>query len=297
MLPKTASPARRCPQGERAGGQQRKGDLDQPVKTELLEDAGVEHRRRRGGGPVAKRGPGVHRPERDEDAEPKEEEAEDVRLGAGGERVRRKDVPEGDHVETPGAALHVDRDQPEQREHRPGGEVDRHLHRRVDAVPSSPDPDHDEGRDQRQLVEEVEEEKIHARERPHQPGEHDKQEHEVDLEPLGAGADGAEARGEADQPGQDEERHRDPVDAQLKRDPDAGQARRVLRQEGVSVDLRHRGVMPPDMQRHEEGRRKAEIREPHRPALRQAEADRKGDRQRRGDGYQQGVEWIRGHGR
>jgi hypothetical protein len=50
---------------------------------------------------------------------------------------------------------------------------------------------------------------------------------QVGLHPLRARLDRVEAGGEADEPGEDEERQRDPVQAQLQADPEAVQARRV----------------------------------------------------------------------
>jgi hypothetical protein len=59
------------------------------------------------------------------------------------------------------------------RNHRARREVDRHLHGRVAAVASTPHADHDERRDQRELVEEIEEKHVHAREHAHQAALHD----------------------------------------------------------------------------------------------------------------------------
>ncbi len=159
--------------------QQREGDLDEAVEAELLEHAGVQHGGRARGRAVAQRGPGVERPERNQDAEAEHQQAERVVLCRGVQALRGDRLLERDQVEGVGAALHVERDQAEQRQHRTNRQVDGHLHRRVVAVASAPDANHDERRDQRQFVEEIEEKDVHRGEHAEQAAVHDEQQHEV----------------------------------------------------------------------------------------------------------------------
>jgi hypothetical protein len=79
MLPTTASHAiGGWAQWACARRQQRQRDLDEAVEAELLQHAGVQHRIRARRGAVAERRPGVQRPQRDEDAEAEEQQAEEV---------------------------------------------------------------------------------------------------------------------------------------------------------------------------------------------------------------------------
>jgi hypothetical protein len=73
-------------------------------------------------------------------------------------------------------------------------------------------------------VEEVEEEDVDAREHAHEAGLHDEKQQQVGLHPLRVGLDRVEARGEADEPGEDEERQRDPVEPELQADPERRRA-------------------------------------------------------------------------
>ncbi len=232
----------------------------------------------------------MERPEGDEDPETEEKKPEYVRLRHLAERPRCKGVAENHQVEASGPGLHVDGDEPDEREHRAQREVHRHHHRGVAAVPAAPDSHHDEGRDEGQLVEKIEEKHVHARERPHEAGLHHEQKQQVRLHPLRLGLDRIEACRKADQPRQDEKRERYPVQPELEPDPEPVEARGVIGEKRIAVDLlRGRGEPPPYVDRHEGGHRESRVRKLDGPALGQAERDRDRDGQRRGDRDQEGV--------
>ena len=199
-------------------------------------------------------------------------------------------IAECDQVEGVSTALHVEHDQAEQGDHRAKREVDRQLHRCVAAVATAPDTDHDKGWDEREFVEEIKEEDIDAGEHPHQAALHNEEQHEVNLETLGARLDRVQAGGETDEGGQHEERERNAVEAKLQADADTVQAGGVTREKRVAVVLRGVAEVPPHMQRHEHGNRKGAVGEQHGPTLRQAERDGEGQRERSGDGNEQRIE-------
>ena len=283
-------PCERAGPVQETGGQQRKRDLDQAVETELLEHARVQHRVRTRRCAVAERRPGVKGPQRNEDAEAEHQQREDIVLQRVGDWLRCDRGAQRDEVEGRGAALHVERDQAGERKHRAEREVNGHLHRRVGAIASAPDADHDERRDQREFVEEIEEEDIDAGEHAHQPALHDEQQHQVNLEALGLGLDRIEAGGETDEAGEDKKRERDAVEAELQADAVGFEAGGVGLEEGVSAFLSRGGEMPPDMEREQRGDRERDVGQPDRPAFRQAERDGEGQRERRRDRDEERIE-------
>jgi len=105
--------------GRCASRQQGQRELNQAVQAELLQDAGMQHRRGARRRAVAERRPGMEWPEGDQDAEAKQEKPENVPLRHGRDRLLGKHQAQGDKVEAVRSALHIDRDQPEQRQHRP----------------------------------------------------------------------------------------------------------------------------------------------------------------------------------
>jgi hypothetical protein len=176
-------------------------------------------------------------------------------------------------------ALVVDDDQSNQREHRADGQVDRQLHRRIAAIASTPDADHDEGRDQREFVEEVEKEDVHAGEDAHQPGLHDQQQREVDLEPFRPGLDRVESRRQPHHTRHDKERQGNAVQAELEPDAEQFEAEIVGRQEHVGV-TRIRGKLAPEPQGNGRGHAETEVGELDGVPLGQAGEDRQGHRER-----------------
>ena len=168
-------------------------------------------------------------------------------------------IAERDQVEGVRTALHVEHDQAEQGDHRAKREVDRQLHRCIAAVATAPDPDHDKGWDEREFVEEIKEEDIDAGEHPHQAALHNEEQHEVNLETLGAGLDRVETGGETDEGGEHKERERNAVEAEFQADAETVEAGGVAREKCVAVVLRGVAEVPPHMQCHEHGNRKGSI--------------------------------------
>ena len=152
---------------DQTGGQKRERDLDEAVEAEFFKHPSMKHRSRTWRGAVTERGPGVERPEGNEDAEAKSEETKDVVLYRGLERLGGDHAAEFDKIEAVGAAFNIEGDQADERKHRAKREVDRQLHGRVVAVAATPDTDHDKRRDEGEFVEEIEEEDIHAGEDAH----------------------------------------------------------------------------------------------------------------------------------
>ena len=151
----------------RALGHQRQRDAEETVETELLQHSRVKHRRGGRSRAIAERRPGVKRPERNENAEAKHQQREDEVLRVRGHRVRAEVFGERDDVE--GALRHrhleIETDQANQRDERSGAEIDRDVVGRVVLVLSpAPHANHDEGRDERELMERVEEEEVERRE-------------------------------------------------------------------------------------------------------------------------------------
>ena len=105
----------------------------------------------------------------------------------------------------------------------------------------------------------IKEENIDAGEHPHQAALHDEEQHEVNLETLGAGLDRVEAGGETDESGEHEERERNAVEAELQADAETVEAGGVAREKCVAVVLRGVAEVPPHMQCHEHGNRKGSI--------------------------------------
>jgi len=93
-------PSERVRPVRKTGGKQRECNLDEAVEAEFLEHTGVEHRGGAGRGAVAERGPGVERPEGDEDAETEGEQAKDIFLHGDAERLGGEDAAEFNEVET-----------------------------------------------------------------------------------------------------------------------------------------------------------------------------------------------------
>jgi hypothetical protein len=265
--------------------EERNGDLDETVEAEFFEHTGVEHRGGTGRGTVTERSPRMEGPERNEDTEAEHQEAKDVVLRAGFDAAFEERSAQGDEVEVLGTALVVDGDETEEREHRAGGEIDRHLHRGVSAVFSAPDADHDEGRDEREFVEEIEEEDVHAGEDTHQAALHDEEEGEVGFEAFGSGLDRVESGGETDETGEHVERERDAVETEGEFDAEVLESGVVALEELVAGTGARREVIP-HVQRDERGREETEGGDDLGDSGRQTGGNHRGGREGRHDGEQ-----------
>ena len=207
----------------------------------------MEHRSRTRRGAVAQRRPGVERPQRNQHAKTEHQQAKNVLLHARRHRGLGEHRAEIDQVETLHPALLIDRDQSDQGQHRSDRQVNRHLHRRIAVLAiaaGAPDADHDEGRNEGELMEEIEEEDVDGRERAHQPALHDEQEQQVDPEPFRAGLECVKARCEPHNAREHEERERNAVEPERQMNPDLLQSKGVeaveTRSPGAPRGSRHR---------------------------------------------------------
>ena len=78
------------------------------------------------------------------------------------QRMGSDHLAKRDQVKGVRTTFDVDRYQAQQRQHRTSRQIDRHLHCRIAAVSTTPDANHDKGRDQGEFVEEVEVEDVDA---------------------------------------------------------------------------------------------------------------------------------------
>ncbi len=161
MLPEQEHDEQRVPV-VRAIGQQGQRDAEKPVKAEFLQDTGVQHGGRRGRGGVGFGRPGVKREKRNQNAEPDEQEKEDLVLRAqgnpatGGHGLQRAQI-EAARFRRRAA---VEQDQAEEQNETAEPEIDRHFPGRGETVARSPDADQKKSRDQGELMKGVKEKKI-----------------------------------------------------------------------------------------------------------------------------------------
>ncbi len=150
-------------------GQERKREAKQTVKSEFLEHAGVQHRRRRGGGGVRLRSPGVKGEKRNENAEADQEQQIDVALRLRGDHPERGRFLQCAEVKAARSLRHaaVKHDQAKQKNETPGREIDRDFPGGGLPIAAAPDSDEEKSRDERQLVEGVEEKEIERSECAH----------------------------------------------------------------------------------------------------------------------------------
>ena len=164
----------------------------------------------------------MEREHRDLDREGQEERREAEQLQPVGEAGRAGVLAQRHEVERarPYAAVRAlvgERRGEDRHEHqqRPDERVQDELDRRVDAVRAAPDPDDQVHRDEHDLPEDVEEERVEGEEHAQHPDLEDQERDHVFLDP---GLDRGEAREDADpRQGrrQDDEGERQPVDAEL----------------------------------------------------------------------------------
>ena len=134
---------------------------------------------------VAKRRPSVERPQRSQNAEAEHQQRENPLLRR---LVDRRFLHGGDQVgdaERLRAGLHVHADQADQRQQRAETEVERDFVGGIIAVRSpAPHADHDEGRHQREFVEEIEEKQIHRGKRAEDTADHQVEQNMKLLHPM-----------------------------------------------------------------------------------------------------------------
>ena len=161
MLPNnsTMSSVRQCCA---PSGNKRERDAEQAVEAEFFQHAGVQHRGGRGRGGIGFRRPGVKREERNQNAETDQEKEENLVLRAGQNAAVRRHRLQSAQVETAQFSRDaaVEQDQAEEQNEAAEPEIDRDLPGRGGAVARAPDADEQKSRDQRQLVEGVEEKQI-----------------------------------------------------------------------------------------------------------------------------------------
>ena len=166
--------------------------------------------------------------ERDENPEAEQEQREDEVLRAWRKGVLPEMLCQFGDIERAGARLQVERDEPDQRDERPDAEVQRDLERGVVLLLApAPDANHDEGRHQRQLMEEVEEEQVQRGESAEDAARHHQQQ---DVKLLLALLDfpGDTGRRECDDGAHQDQAHVDAVHADVVADAQAGHPGNLL---------------------------------------------------------------------
>ena len=188
----------------------------------------MHHRRRRRRRRVTERRPRVERPHRRKEPEPEQQTRERSHLRVRGHPDVALQLLD---VHCPGRV--IDHQQPDQRQHRARRQVQRQLHRRVlfraPVLARRQRPVHADQqihRDHRQLVEEVEEKQIHRAERPADPRRQREEQDVILLLPVVDFA-GDQRAGKRHEPDQQQQRHRNPVHAELQIDAPASATTRL----------------------------------------------------------------------
>ena len=210
-----------------AAGIERQGEPDEPVGAELEHDRGQDHRARRRRLGVRVRQPGVEREHRDLDGEGQEEREEGRDLQAVGEaarpgvRAQRLEVEGADPRAAVARLVGVGRGQ-DRHEHqqRPDERVQDELDRRVDPVRAAPDPDDQVHRDEDDLPEDVEQERVEREEDADHPDLEDEERDHVFLDPRLDRLEAGQDRDPRQRRRQHDERDRQPVRAELVLDPE-----------------------------------------------------------------------------
>src|SRR5690606_15639079 len=186
----------------------------QAVGAELQHDAGQEHRTGGGGLDVGVGQPRVEREHRHLDGERQRQGAEQEHR-RGGPEVEVHQVLEGEAGSPElGGVEHRHGDDRRQQPGRPEGRGEEELDGGIAAPLRAPDPDDEVHRDQHRLEEDEEEEQVEGHE--HAQGrrlEHERVDDEL-LAPLGDGGGGRQ-RDRDEDGGEDDERHRDAVYAEV----------------------------------------------------------------------------------
>ncbi len=222
---------------ERLGGrrEQGHGEPDEPVGAELEQDRGKDHGARRRRLRVRVGEPGVEREHRDLDREGQEEREEGADLERVGEAAGRRVGAQrlevegaGPRAAVPGLVRIRRGEDGHEHQQRPDERVQDELDRGVDPVGAAPDPDDQVHRDEHDLPEDVEQEGVEGEEHADHPDLEDEERDHVFLDPD---LDRPEAREQGDPRqgrGQDDQRHRQAVGAQLVLDAEVGDPGHVL---------------------------------------------------------------------
>ena len=209
-----------------AAGIERHREPDEPVGAQLEHDRRQDHRARRRRLRVRIGQPGVEREHRDLDREGEEEGDEREQLQAVGEAARPRVRPQRLEVEGAGPRFAARRIRPDrvgvgrgqdrdQHQQRPDQRVQDELDRRVDPVGAAPDPDDQVHRDEDDLPEDVEQERVEREEDADHPDlEHEERDH-VFLDPRLDRLEAGQDRDPRQRRGQDHQRDRQPVRAEL----------------------------------------------------------------------------------
>ena len=153
----------------------------------------------------------MEREERGERAETEEHQGADGSRELGGVLQPLNNILEGGCAVFDAGGIDGDEDAREG-SHGAGGQVDRHLHRGRTTAFAAPEEGEDEGRDQRELVEEVEADEVVGAEHAERAAEHEQDQAEVRVTPFDLLVEGLHARGEADERGHREERRAEAVE-------------------------------------------------------------------------------------
>ena len=207
---------------DRRFGEQVEAEAQEPVGPELQHDAGQDHRARRRGLGVGVGQPGVEREQRRLDREGQGEGQEDPSAGVDREGLAlgQRDQVEGDRVaRLPGGQDDQGQDA-DQHQGRAQHRVEEELEGGVHLAPVAPAPDQEVHRDQDDLEHDEEDEEVQGQERPQAAGLEQQQ---PGVVRLGVVARVGRQHGDREQAqGHHHEEERDPVDAEVPRDPEVG---------------------------------------------------------------------------
>ncbi|MNS66000.1 hypothetical protein D3C72_991940 [compost metagenome] len=187
----------------------RQVEAQEAVATDLQCDRGQDHRTGGGCLDVGVRQPGVHREHRHLHREGDQEGEEDPGLFL----ARQLQCVQVGQLEA--AALHVQVDQRHQHQHRAEEGVQEELQRGVDAARAAPDTDDQEHRDQHRLEEHVEQHRVGGGEDTDGDAFQDQEGGHVLVDALVDRAPGADQRQHRHQRGEQDQRDRNAVHAQV----------------------------------------------------------------------------------
>ncbi len=235
----------------RGVGQHRQREAQETVAAELQQHAGEEH------GPGSRRldvsvgQPGVERPHRHLDGERGEHGEPDELLHP---QVERRRGEPGHHLRDVGrAGVEVDDQDGDQEQHRAEKRVEEELERGIDPARAAPDADDQIHRDQDRLEEQVEQHGVQGHEHADHHRVHDQKGDHVLLHPGVHRVPGADDDDQGQQRREQDEPDRDPVDAEMVGDAEAGEPGRLLDQLEPGLG----GIeIAPDGERQQEGQQR-----------------------------------------
>ncbi|ABA50247.1 hypothetical protein BURPS1710b_1447 [Burkholderia pseudomallei 1710b] len=246
----------------------RQREAQETVRAELQHDRGQHDRAARRRFDVRVRQPRVHRPHRHLHREREEERDEEQHLR------RHRDLRVLPRREVERMRLRVQIDQRDQHQQRAGERVQEELERRVHAVRAAPHADDDVHRDQRRLEEHVEQQAVSRREHADHDPRQDQERGEILRHVLGDHLPAGDHDDYRDERGQHDEPHRDAVDAQVIRDVETLDPRRLLdelQRGGARIEAGDQ------RDRHGQARQRADQRDPARRARMLVGTDREHD--------------------